>query len=155
MMSITVECPVCGRLHAAPGTSRGQPHYCSLPCFNTAHGQPPRPSRHDAVTITCPVCQRPFSPTGRQRFCSDACRAAAYRRRRDAARPALTVPKARPRRPITVYECDSCGQRAVGEQRCPDCATFMRKIGVGGEWPSCGEAVAVSELLHQEVVTID
>ena len=46
------------------------------------------------VTMTCPTCGQPFEPTGRRRYCSDACRAAAYRRRRDATQPALAVPKA-------------------------------------------------------------
>lgn len=113
--------------------------------------QPAVPSCHDSVTIACPVCQRSFTPVGRQKFCSDACRAAAYRRRRDANRPALSVANTQPRRPITVYECDTCGNRALGEQRCPDCSTFMRKIGLGGECPHCGEALAVTELLAQEV----
>lgn len=121
-------------------------------CATPRPPEPGFPSCHDAVTITCPVCQHPFTPTGRRKFCSDACRAAAYRRRRDATRAVLTVPPAQPRRPITVYECDSCGARAVGEQRCPDCATFMRKIGLGGECPNCAEPVAVTELLAQEEV---
>ncbi|MEW6154232.1 MAG: hypothetical protein AB1673_09640 [Actinomycetota bacterium] len=102
--------------------------------------------------MTCPVCGLPFTPAGRRRFCSDACRAAAYRRRRDGERPSVTVPTARPRRPVTVYECDGCGARAVGEQRCEDCSTFMRRIGLGGCCPSCDEPVAVSELLGEEVV---
>jgi hypothetical protein len=114
--------------------------------------QPTSPSCHDSVTITCPLCQRSFSPVGRQRYCSDACRAAAYRRRRDAGRPVVTVPKTQPRRPITVYECDSCGSRALGEQRCPDCSTFMRKIGLGGECPCCGEPISITDLLSQEVI---
>jgi hypothetical protein len=126
---------------------------CSAAChrayFEIHH--PAVPSCHDTVTMTCPLCQRPFTPVGRQKYCSDACRSAAYRRRRDANRPALTVPKAQPRRPITVYECDGCGNRALGEQRCPDCSTFMRKIGLGGECPSCSEPIAVTELLAQEV----
>jgi hypothetical protein len=100
--------------------------------------------------MTCPLCQRSFTPVGRQRYCSDACRAAAYRRRRHSQRPTITVPKVQPRRAITVYECDSCGYRALGEQRCPDCATFMRKIGMGGECPCCGEPVSILELLNQE-----
>ena len=82
------------------------------------------------------------------------CRAVAYRRRRDAGR-ALTVPTARPRRPITVYECPSCGFRALGEQRCEDCSTFMHKIGIGGECPSCNEPVAVSELVTGEGLGMD
>ena len=106
----------------------------------------PPPSCHDAVTTICPRCQRAFTPVGRQKYCSGACRAAAYRRRRDADRPAVTVPRRRPRRPITVYECDTCGHRALGEQRCADCATFMRRIGLGGECPHCSEPVAVTDL---------
>jgi rubrerythrin len=156
-MSIELTCPVCSRRHRAEAdTVRGR--YCSIACFNRGLGYDNpdyqagyAPSRHDAVTITCPVCQHTFTPAGRQKFCSDACRAAAYRRRRDAERPAFTVAKNHPRRPITVYECDSCGARALGEQRCESCSTFMRKIGLGGECPSCGEALAVTELLAQEV----
>jgi hypothetical protein len=109
------------------------------------------PSRHDDVTITCPVCHHPFTPSGRRRFCTDACRAAAYRRRRDANQPPLPVPPARPRQPITVYECSDCGARALGEQRCDDCSTFMRRIGYGGNCPCCDEPVAVAELLQPEV----
>ncbi len=114
--------------------------------------EPNTPSRYDAVTVACPLCQRPFTPSGRQKYCSDACRVAAYRRRRQAAPPALSVPARRPRKPLTVYECDRCGLRAVGEQRCPDCSTFMRRLGLGGECPHCGEPVAVPELLGQEVI---
>ena len=44
--------------------------------------RPAAPSRNDGVTIACPCCARPFvPPAGRRRFCSDACRQAAWRRR--------------------------------------------------------------------------
>ena len=114
---------------------------------------PEAPSCHDAVTMICPVCQHPYTPGGRRKFCTDACRAAAYRRRRDTtpAQP-VVVPTGQPRRPITVYECDSCGHRALGEQRCPDCSTFMRKIGVGGHCPACDQPTAVNELLDQQPI---
>lgn len=150
-MTVFDACPVCATPRPANRTS-DQPWCCSIPCYRTfwAIPDPEPPSRHDAVTITCPVCQHHFTPVGRQKFCSDACRAAAYRRRRDVIRPALTVPKNQPRRPITVYECDTCGERALGQQRCETCSTFMRKIGLGGECPSCGEPLAVTELLAQE-----
>ena len=151
-------CPICHAPGPADWTA-DEPWLCSMACFR-AHWhipqpEPQPPSCHDTVTITCPLCQRSFTPVGRQKYCSDACRAAAYRRRRDNHRPALTVPKAGPRKPITVYECDHCGIRALGEQRCPDCSTFMRKIGLGGECPHCGEALAVTELLAQEVIATD
>ena len=69
-----------------------------------------------------------------------------------ATRPARpsSCPPAQPRRPITVYECDSCGARDLGTQYCGDCHTFMRRVGVGGTCPSCFEAVAVTELLDQQ-----
>ena len=118
----------------------------------SAPTSPGSPSCHDAVTMTCPVCQHSFAPVGRQKYCGDACRAAAYRRRRDAGQIAVAVPKAQPRRPVTVYECDGCGARTVGEQRCEECRMFMRRVGIGGLSPCCGEAVAVNELLGQEVI---
>lgn len=111
----------------------------------------PIPSRHDSVTIECPFCRQPFVPSGRRRYCSDACRAAAYRRRRGESGPEITVPGARPRKPITVYECDGCGLRSLGEQRCPECSTFMRKLGIGGECPHCELPVAIIELVEGEV----
>ena len=107
---------------------------------------PPSPSCHDAVTTACPVDGRLFIPVGRQAYCSPACRAVAYRRRRDANRMPVVVPKAQPRRPITVYECDACGARALGDQYCGECHTWMRRIGVGGCCPNCDEPISVSEL---------
>jgi hypothetical protein len=104
------------------------------------------PSRHDPVTTPCPICARPFTPVGRQAYCSGTCRSAAYRRRRDSGPLTPTVPPARPKRPITVYECDSCGERALGDQRCQNCNTWMRRVGIGGNCPACDEPVALNEL---------
>ena len=103
------------------------------------------------VTMACPVCGDAFVPVGRRRFCTDACRAAGYRRRRAAARSIVVVPARVSRVPMTVYECDGCGARDVGEQRCPDCSTFMRRLGIGGACPCCDEAVTVAELTGIEV----
>ena len=108
---------------------------------------PELPSCHDSVTKTCPVCHQVFTPIGRQLYDSDACRAAAYRRRRDGTRPPVVLPDVRPRRPVTVYECDTCGARSLGVQRCEDCRTFTRCVGIGGCCPSCDEPVAAIELL--------
>jgi len=108
------------------------------------------PWRDDAVTMrTCPACGQPFTPSGRRRWCSDACKQAAYRRRAATPVPVPTVPAARPRRPITVYECGECGSRALGSQRCPDCDTFTRAVGIGGLCPSCDEPVAIQDLLPE------
>jgi DNA polymerase II large subunit len=48
---------------------------------------------------------------------------------------------------MTVYECAGCGGRAVGEQRCAECSTFMRRVGLGGACPSCDEAITVADLI--------
>jgi hypothetical protein len=61
------------------------------------------------------------------------------------------VPAARPRREHTIYECPACEQRLLGEQRCPDCGIFGRRIGAGGTCPHCQEPVAITDLLNQEV----
>ena len=106
------------------------------------------PSRHDGVTtrsgIGCAVCGTGFERSGRRRYCSDACRAVAYRRRR---RPDPTpVPPAGQRRAATVYECPDCATRALGTQRCEDCSTFMTRVGTGGLCPCCDEPVTIDEI---------
>ena len=106
--------------------------------------RPVAPSRNDAVTIACPCCARPFVPVGRRRFCSDACRQAAWRRRHPIALPPIPD---RSSRPTTVYVCPTCDSRFLGEQRCPDCNTFARRLGPGGPCPHCDEPVAVTDLL--------
>lgn len=118
--------------------------------MSTEPTPPPRtPLRHDAVTIPCPVCRTPFVPAGKRLYCMPACNAAAYRRRKRGADQPVVVPRARSTKAITVYECDTCGARAVGEQRCEDCGTFMRRVGPGGLCPHCDEAVAVTDLLGE------
>lgn len=112
------------------------------------------PSRNDGVTITgavgagCAVCGRRFRPVGRRRFCSDACRQAAFRRRHPAAPVLLPGPHHPP--PATVYECPVCGARYVGEQRCVECNVFCRRVGPGGPCPHCDEPVAVTDLIAHE-----
>lgn len=112
------------------------------------------PPRHDSVTMPCPACGQPFVPSGRRQWCSGACRAAGYRRRKQAAAPALILPAPAPRRPRTIYECDSCSSRTLGQQRCPDCGTFGRAVGIGGNCPHCDEPVAIIELARPDPAQI-
>ncbi|MGH8992545.1 MAG: hypothetical protein ACRDZ7_13645 [Acidimicrobiia bacterium] len=95
---------------------------------------------------TCPVCGHPFEPSGRRRHCSDACRQAAWRRRHTPTDPQPALPPKGKRRANTVYECDTCGSRALGDQRCDACNTWMRAIGLGGFCPHCDEPIAVAEI---------
>lgn len=88
-----------------------------------------RPLRNDGVTLACPICGQPFGPSGRR--CHP---------------PPLPLGPSRVPRPATVYECAGCGTRFLGQQRCPDCQQFCRRVGPGGLCPHCDEPVAVTDL---------
>lgn len=111
------------------------------------------PLRHDGATMTCPVCAGHFVASGRRRYCSDACRAAAWRRRHRSAPAPAVVPPGMSRREVTVYECPSCDARLLAEQRCGDCQIFARRAGLGGCCPHCDEVITVEELVGEGVVT--
>ncbi|MBV9914066.1 MAG: hypothetical protein JOZ93_15915 [Sinobacteraceae bacterium] len=105
----------------------------------------------------CPVCDRPLrSP--RSTYCTDACRQRAFRLRH-AVLP--TVDERQLRAELrrrgglvahTLYECGRCGERLVGERRCPDCHVFGRAIGLGGRCHACDQPLLLAELLDLEVL---
>jgi len=105
----------------------------------------------------CPICQTGTVPA-RARYCSDACKQRAYRLRRLDPTPAdlttLTANLRRRRalRSAQLYECGDCGERRLGEPRCPDCHRFGRAIGLGGLCPHCDEPVLLTDLLPPEVL---
>jgi hypothetical protein len=106
---------------------------------------------------SCPVCQAAIT-SPRARYCSDACKQRAYRLRQTDGTPldldTLTA-DLRSRQALvtrTVYECHACEARFLGDQRCPDCNTFARRLGVGGLCPHCDDPVTVAELLNLEEV---
>ena len=103
------------------------------------------PVRNDGVTTPCPMCGEPFMPVGRQRVCSAACRQALWRRRH--APPSTGGVPDRVSQAATIYECPSCETRYLGEQRCPDCAIFCRKLGPGALCPHCDEPILLADLL--------
>ena len=112
---------------------------------------PDTPSRNDDRTIACPICSHGFHPSGRRRFCSDACRQAAWRARQPIT-PVVPIPPRSPR-PVIVYECPACETRSLGTQRCPECHLFCRRIGPGGACPHCDEPVALVELSSHSTTT--
>ncbi len=103
------------------------------------------PPRNEAVT-PCGQCGTAFTPVGRQAWCSPACRVAAWRRRHHTAAPSPPLPPKGQRRAMTVYACPTCDARALGEQYCHDCNTFMHGIGIGGTCPACSEHISFDEL---------
>ena len=100
-------------------------------------------------TAACPACGQPFTRAGRRRWCSPACRQAAWRRRHPAAAAAGHLPPPRPARQHTIYECGECGTRYAGQQWCPDCTRPCRRIGPGGPCPHCDEPVAITDLISR------
>jgi len=96
--------------------------------------------------MSCLVCDTTFTPSGRRRYCSNACRVTAHRRRHQTTPEPAFIPTKQPTKPITVYQCPECGELALGEQRCDDCGTFTRKIGRGGNCPHCELPVTHEQL---------
>jgi hypothetical protein len=109
------------------------------------------PLRGEPAAVPCPVCQSLFAPRTNQRYCSKTCRDTAWRRRHQRPPAVITVPPGRRRAGFTVYECEACGTRSLGSQRCEDCGSFMRRVGSGGQCPHCDETITVEELLGEEM----
>ncbi len=131
-------------------------------------GHPDRPVRYSSrygspapadarAGRSCPVCQAAIT-SARARYCSDACKQRAYRLRQTDSTPVdLSTPTAdlRSRHLLvarTVYECPACETRLLGEQRCPDCHVYCRRLGLGGPCPHCDDPVTLDELLGLEEV---
>ena len=105
-------------------------------------------SRNDTA-VPCPACGRPFTPSGRRRWCSDACRQAAWRHRHHAPGPAAGLLAAAPpsRDATIIYQCDECDERYIDDQWCHECNRPCRRIGPGGPCPHCDEPVAINDLI--------
>jgi hypothetical protein len=106
---------------------------------------------------SCPVCRATLT-SARARYCSDACKQRAYRQRQTGDTivdlDALAADLRRRRLLVahTVYECPTCEARLLGEQRCPDCHVFCRRLGLGGPCSHCDDPVTLAELLGLEEV---
>ena len=105
----------------------------------------------------CPICETGIVPA-RARYCSDACKQRAYRLRRSAVAPlapTASLAESRRRQALvahTVYECPACETRLLGEQRCPDCHVFCRRLGLGGPCPHCDEPILRADFLPPEML---
>jgi Zn finger protein HypA/HybF involved in hydrogenase expression len=99
----------------------------------------------------CTICGAEFTRNRRQRYCSPACRQAAWRARHPtgSATPPDDPHPGRPRREITVYACTECEQRYLAQQWCTDCQRPCRRVDLGGLCPHCDEPVAIIDLLDQ------
>jgi len=123
----------------------------------------PRPIRYgsrdgSALTNTpgcCPMCGR-TPPSARAVYCDDACKQRAFRLRHqtlasvDLGQLRRDLQRRRTLVAHTVYECSTCGERALGERRCAECGLFMQALGLGGTCPGCDETILLGELLGLE-----
>ena len=100
--------------------------------------------RYDTQMKICVRCGGAFVASGRRRYCSDACKQAAWRDRQVSASPTPAAAAVTPG--AIVYECPECEQRYLGVRRCDDCGLFCRRIGTGGSCPYCDEPVAHADL---------
>jgi hypothetical protein len=113
------------------------------------------PSRDDirndnpTPAATCPVCQTPFIPARRQRYCTPACRQAAWRTRHPspAPEPSISVATRTTRRDNTIYQCQQCDSRYLGRQWCQDCNKPCTRLAAGGLCPHCDEPVTITDLI--------
>ena len=113
------------------------------------------PSRNDNETTTaCPVCATGFTPIHRQRYCSPACRQAAWRARHTnpAPQPATVIPPRTPRRANSVYHCPECDTLHLGQQWCHDCNRPCVRIDFGAPCPHCGEPITVRDITDQHQI---
>ncbi len=98
-------------------------------------------------------------PSARAQYCGRACQQRAHRLRHHAPSRLDTAALRRAlqqRRTLvahTIYACASCGERRLGERRCPDCNLFSQALGLGGACPDCDTLLLLSELLGEEVPT--
>lgn len=104
----------------------------------------------------CLVCGAALA-SARARYCSRAHQQLAFRLRHRASRLDLQQLRRdlQRRRAVvahTVYECSDCGERFVGERRCPECHHFSRAVGLGGQCPECDTPLLLVDLLGEEVV---
>jgi len=109
-----------------------------------ASGQPggAHPVGNANETLSCEYCTAPLTGRASKRYCSPQHRLQAWRQSKVAPVTPRHVPKA-----DIVYECGGCGERRLGEQRCPDCNLWCQRIGPGGLCPCCDAPVALTELL--------
>ncbi len=107
----------------------------------------PNPPGDVSVTAPgCPACGAPL-PAGRsRRFCSPACRQAAYRRRHQSVSAKARLPPRRSRLEGTIYQCPECETRYLAEQWCPECSQPCQRLGAGGICPGCEEMITIEEL---------
>ena len=94
-------------------------------------------------------CLRSAATVGRsRRFCSPACRQAAYVEPPNGCGKAQ-LPGHRSRLEGIIYQYLECETRYLAEQRCPDCARPCQRLDPGGICRCCQEMITIQELTEE------
>jgi hypothetical protein len=127
----------------------------------TTDAAPMRDTSRDGSSVssvpTCALCTRPL-PSSRAHYCSAACRQRSFRLRRiqlaaiDERQLRAELGRRGALVAHTVYECNVCGERLVGERRCAQDNLFCRALGLGGRCTACDEPILLADLLELEVM---
>jgi hypothetical protein len=129
------------------------PGHIEVTAHSAKEGNPANPPRRNdnETTTPCPTCASPFTPIRRQRYCSPACRQAAWRTRHQnpILTPVTAVRPHTPRRAITVYQCPECETRSLGQQWCHDCNRPCTRVDLGGLCPHCDEPLTIQDITDQ------
>ena len=104
---------------------------------------PPRNDNRNDTAATCPACGQPFTPAGRRRWCSDACRQAAWRQRHPAPDPAALPPRYRPGTPPSTSAPDATSATSASS----DARTAQRSAAASG--PAGPARTATSQSLSK------
>jgi hypothetical protein len=126
------------------------------PAPTSTGSQPTSPWRNDnETTSACPNCASRFTPIRRQRYCTPACRQAAWRarHRNPVPNPVNVIPPRTHRRDNTVYQCPECDNRSLGQQWCTDCNRPSVRIDYGGLCPNCDEPVTIQDITDQHTTS--
>ena len=55
-----------------------------------------------------------------------------------------------PAKRTTVYQCDSCGERALGDRSAKTARPSCDRVGPGGPYPHCDELVALQDIINDD-----
>jgi hypothetical protein len=52
-------------------------------------------------------------------------------------------------REATVYKCPTCSERYLGENRCDECNTFCKSLGLGIACAECDTTILLNDILDE------
>jgi hypothetical protein len=151
-MTFTAQPKRDGRVSVGPTPQTSIP---GRPAVTSPSHIPMRDASRNALDGCLMMCGKPRRSI-HSLYCDDVCKQRAFRlrHRTNTSVDLTTVRRDLQRRKVlvahTIYECGTCGEQYVGERRCPDCHTFNKGLGLGGNCPDCDTPILLADLLGEE-----